>query len=59
MLDKFLSNYLLKLFEDEIEEFIKENSDIEYDKDFNRIKTKNSKSDLFIVINNPNISLTF
>ena len=32
MLDKFLSNYLLKLFEDEIEEFIKENSDIEYDK---------------------------
>ena len=33
MLDKFLSNYLLKLFEDEIEEFVKENSDIEYDKD--------------------------
>ncbi len=35
------------------------NFDIEYNKDFNRIKTKNSKSDLFIVINNPNISLTF
>ena len=33
MLDKFLSDHLLKLFEDEIEEFIKENSDIEYDKD--------------------------
>tara|TARA_Y100000114_G_scaffold25978_1_gene21750 strand:+ start:179 stop:397 length:219 start_codon:yes stop_codon:yes gene_type:complete len=33
MLDKFLSNYLLKLFEDEIVEFVKENSDIEYDKD--------------------------
>ena len=35
------------------------NFDIEYNKDFNRIKTKNSKSDLFIVINNPNISLAF
>tara|TARA_B100001113_G_C21108194_1_gene621910 strand:- start:1008 stop:1226 length:219 start_codon:yes stop_codon:yes gene_type:complete len=33
MLDKFLSNYLLKLFEDEIVEFVKENSDIEYDED--------------------------
>lgn len=33
MLDKFLSNYLLKLFEDEIVEFVKENSDIEHDKD--------------------------
>lgn len=33
MLDKFLSEHLLKLFEDEIEEFVKENSDIEYDKD--------------------------
>ena len=33
MLDKFLSDHLLKLFEDEIEEFVKENSDIEYDKD--------------------------
>ena len=32
MLDKFISNYLLKLFENEIEEFIKENTDIEYDK---------------------------
>ena len=35
------------------------NFDIEYNKDFNKIKTKNSKSDLFIVINNPNISLAF
>ena len=33
MLDKFLSNYLLKLLEDAIVEFVKENSDIEYDKD--------------------------
>lgn len=33
MLNKFLSNYLLKLFEDEIEEFVKENSDIEHDID--------------------------
>ena len=33
MLDKFLSKYLLKLFEDEIVEFVKENSDIEHDKD--------------------------
>tara|TARA_Y100000004_G_scaffold10293_1_gene11242 strand:+ start:564 stop:782 length:219 start_codon:yes stop_codon:yes gene_type:complete len=33
MLDEYLSNNLLTLFENEIEEFIKENSDIEYDKD--------------------------
>lgn len=33
MLDKWISNYLLKLLEDEIEEFVKENSDIEFDKD--------------------------
>ena len=33
MLDKILSNNLLNLFEDEIKEFVKENSDIEHDKD--------------------------
>tara|TARA_R100001460_G_scaffold37166_2_gene71324 strand:+ start:4832 stop:5050 length:219 start_codon:yes stop_codon:yes gene_type:complete len=33
MLDDFLTEKLLSLFETEIKEFINENSDIEYDKD--------------------------
>ena len=33
MLDDFLTERLLSIFEVEIEEFIKENSDTEYDKD--------------------------
>jgi len=33
MLDDFLTERLLSLFETEIKEFINENSDIEYDKD--------------------------
>lgn len=33
MLDDFLTERLLSIFEAEIEEFIKENSDTEYDKD--------------------------
>tara|TARA_R100000278_G_scaffold72800_3_gene57143 strand:- start:1421 stop:1639 length:219 start_codon:yes stop_codon:yes gene_type:complete len=33
MVDSWHADYLLNLFENEIEEFIKENSDIEYDKD--------------------------
>jgi hypothetical protein len=33
MVDNWHADYLLNLFENEIEEFVKENSDIEYDKD--------------------------
>ena len=33
MVDNWHADYLLNLYDNEIEEFVKENSDIEYDKD--------------------------